>query len=632
MPQAPIPVPCPTPPPIPQAGISLQTLQPSHSHTHLATASASCGTHYSTPLASPVLGTQQSHPSPQSHLQPNLNPALSTQAHAYHPPQGSDQVNASTIPVTLPALISRSPLAQWLFSTWIGNIVGLVGVILAFFSICLALYLGVTQTQGLRWSMRNDALQACLAAAYRMNTQDHGFYTSFCNETIIAGVSRPPFLQKRGVSHTDKMPPLVLVLVFSTWIGTGIIASFKGMIRSRPLSVGVTVNPRVEDEDWIKSRLWLVLGSTLAVSGCVACYFHLHAAILLYQDDFSSGAILQRYSASFVTLAALTVPLAYNIPRTYLYRPSVSLAKVYPQHTRVIFCERCLKLESAAAQAEVAYAEKSPVDVAVDWLIRESADTILLEYRTAFWRSMLREFSMGPSSSALRVANYFWRKTTLSTGHHMRQESELSDDEILTKVLTELRDHESLPPRRFFDQSSRNPDLDWYAGQDTVYNESSLSPPGFRECDSILAKITSTPSITHGLDKSQPAVGLDRLSVPSDVYTSRGWEGTISLCPPSESEEGPVHPENISRETSTASFRPLRLYTIEEENCERSGSEEGPVYAENVSETKSIASFGPIWLWLETIEEGEYEAGTDIADQPPAALLTQENPNLKTLE
>ena len=113
--------------------------------------------------------------------------ALRTQAFTYLPTPG------------------RSPVLRFLVATWLGNILAGIGLLIALAALGIGAYSVVLQVVSTRWSLKNDALQSCMAA------RAMGIYSAYCNSTLAAGVIKPPLIDRElsdsatsnGLYHQD---------------------------------------------------------------------------------------------------------------------------------------------------------------------------------------------------------------------------------------------------------------------------------------------------------------------------------------------------------------------------------------------------------------------------------------------
>ena len=72
---------------------------------------------------------------------------------------------SSQPPAPTGQVTQQSPLLRFLLLTWLGNTIAAMGLLVAVASLILTTYSSVVQIAATKWSARNDAIQACLAAA-----------------------------------------------------------------------------------------------------------------------------------------------------------------------------------------------------------------------------------------------------------------------------------------------------------------------------------------------------------------------------------------------------------------------------------------------------------------------------------
>ena len=134
-------------------------------------------------------GLRAPSPTPNSFSTPQATTtvALRTQAFTYLPTPG------------------RSPVLRFLVATWLGNILTGIGLLIALAALGIGAYSVVLQVVSTRWSLKNDALQSCMAA------RAMGIYSAYCNATLAAGVIKPPLIDRElsdsatsnGLYHQD---------------------------------------------------------------------------------------------------------------------------------------------------------------------------------------------------------------------------------------------------------------------------------------------------------------------------------------------------------------------------------------------------------------------------------------------
>ena len=101
------------------------------------------------------------------------------------PPPSIPATNAAYPPTS-----AQRPFLNFFLATWLGNLIAGIGLIIGLASLALTAYSSAVQVIFNRWTAKNDALQSCLS------TYDIGQYSKFCNETIAAGVPKPPVIKR----------------------------------------------------------------------------------------------------------------------------------------------------------------------------------------------------------------------------------------------------------------------------------------------------------------------------------------------------------------------------------------------------------------------------------------------------
>lgn len=162
------------------------------------------------------------------------------------------------------------------------------------------------------------------------------------------------------------MPHPMLVLLISTWVGTGLFLYLKGVLSRPKFTKTSTV---IEDPDHTRTKYYMLVisGLTFAISGCDVYFIILDAPISLRKVDFSDSAILSHYTAAFVTIAALIVALLYIFLKSPAHRPVISYAKTEPN---IMICEHCRRkscqtLKSTGPPAETISGDDIPGNIRV---------------------------------------------------------------------------------------------------------------------------------------------------------------------------------------------------------------------------------------------------------------------------
>lgn len=147
------------------------------------------------------------------------------------PPTGSPAASVATNHCPTSDKPYSERLRDWLCQTWIVNFAGIIGIV----GVIWTLYAGVV---GLRidiWAARNDALQTCLSLH-----AEH-VYSTYCNETIDAGVTGPP-LRKRTIFtpsvilgvRLDRDSAFILTMMVVVTIAAGVMTTICFNPRTRP--------------------------------------------------------------------------------------------------------------------------------------------------------------------------------------------------------------------------------------------------------------------------------------------------------------------------------------------------------------------------------------------------------------
>ena len=91
---------------------------------------------------------------------------------------------------------SQDRLLKFLTTTWLGNIIAGIGLVIALFVLGLSAYSIYVQEVSTRWTVKNDALQSCMSWYAIHKT------SAYCNATIRKGVIEPPIVRRES-SHSD---------------------------------------------------------------------------------------------------------------------------------------------------------------------------------------------------------------------------------------------------------------------------------------------------------------------------------------------------------------------------------------------------------------------------------------------
>lgn len=108
-----------------------------------------------------------------------------------------DQGNQATVSLTprrTGAVVSHRPGQatgqQWMKSPTFGNVLGAILLVLTVTSLGWILSVGLIGLKLQKWTAKNDALQSCLS------WDTAGCHSCYCNETIEAGITRPPLMRR----------------------------------------------------------------------------------------------------------------------------------------------------------------------------------------------------------------------------------------------------------------------------------------------------------------------------------------------------------------------------------------------------------------------------------------------------
>ena len=111
----------------------------------------------------------------------------------------------------------RNPLVEFLLKTWVGNLVGILGLVATCIALVWTLYSGIVSLNITLWSAKNAALDTCLSL------RGYAKSSKYCNETIDRGIGPPPTV-KRALRHVG------LISIPATFTGTIVVTLGVGIL------------------------------------------------------------------------------------------------------------------------------------------------------------------------------------------------------------------------------------------------------------------------------------------------------------------------------------------------------------------------------------------------------------------
>ena len=169
------------------------------------------------------------HPAVPGNVLAASQPTSNTQSPStgQRPSRPSNNAAASQVP-------TRRAVLRFLLATWVGNLIAALALVVAILALGLSAYSSAIQAIVAKWSAKNDALQSCIAASAV------DIFSTYCNETISAGVKRPPIVRRTmqssllSAASTGGYQSLTIAWVCVVTVAAGVYAIVYSRPQMRP--------------------------------------------------------------------------------------------------------------------------------------------------------------------------------------------------------------------------------------------------------------------------------------------------------------------------------------------------------------------------------------------------------------